>query len=785
MNLKLPGLFFLSFVALTAGAASPFDYNEDGVIRCAVLSAIEPKDGLDLSFVCSDLSGMIKASKPGLPVKVSFERIKESKTILGWWYHPDSAVARAGLLDASYDFVFLAEKESIATRYPELFFEGVYTLVNNLSTRKTNVMLLMTESPPSANFRDKSILKLAALTYRVADGCGIGVIPAAFAWNDVMHHNILTGQSLLKSRANSFLAAAAIWYQISDKKVPKDALSTSWVVKKTAIKMAKSARDAVEDSIQKKHYKGPFKGVVRTGAHMQQNYMIYQPGAAVNPDLKMGLEYIFNAAGQGVVQRSATEWYDTGFDRHSAAFDLVYGTIRELKLLQDDSRYTSTEYISKNMPKPLRVVYNRNPVNDRDGLLTLRTLENLLMDGYNFARKNDCVFIPYQIAWARAFAVNPQYVKAASGKSSNDWTSYMLANMIYTSLTGRFQMPPQREKPHIYNNEHPRGYHSACAKIGWQCMRQLSELNSRNNTLIVGSESWFVDQASPGFLRLRLLEPPASSVRILCEPNTPESLVLSRNILEFTPENYNIEQSIRCTAVGTKANVFCSVLMRAESKDPHIDAVFMQWAFLLNYNEDEKKGFSFSKSEISLKDQSYLMLKPDSRPVDIVQLRIFQDGVERSSIYFSPNFYTEYPICLFPTKADLLKGECRVTLKALSKDSRFNNFEREFVFKINTGNASIPDIRVVAPKQGELIKGPAFVTAEAVVEGVQEPCELSVFCGKKRLGMDIGRRLESAIEMGSPHSRLKTGEYSVWAAVRLKSGLVVASEVHHLSVTEK
>ena len=294
-----------------------------------------------------------------------------------------------------------------------------------------------------------------------------------------------------------------------------------------------------------------------------------------------------------------------------------------------------------------------------------------------------------------------------------------------------------------------------------------------------------MDQANPGFLQLRLLEPPSEIVRVLCEPNTPETIFMSRNILEFTHENYNIEQSIRCISAGTKANVFCSVFMRAESKDINIDGSFAQRDFLLNYNEKEKKGFSFSKSEISLKDQSYLMLKPETRPIDIVQLRIFQNGVETSSVYFSPDFYTEYPVCLFPTNADLQKGECRVILKALSKDRRFNNFQREFVFKINPGGGKTPNIKVVAPKRSESIKGPTFVTAEAVVENAQEPCELSLFCGKKRLKMIKGLRLQSTVEMGPPHSRLKTGEYSIWAAVRLKRGLVVASDVHHLSVTEK
>jgi hypothetical protein len=663
-----------------------------------------------------------------------------------------------------------------------LFFEGVYTTLNRLSSRNTKVMLLMIESPLAESFRSKGFLNLAALTYRVADGCGVGVIPSPFAWNDVLKHNILSGKSLLKSRANSFLAAASVWCCVTDKRVPKGALSTDWVVKKTATKMAASARDAVDVAIQKKHYIGPFKGVVRMEARMQRGYMVYQPVAALNPDLQTGLEYIFNAAGQGVVQRSTADWYNTGFDRHSAAFDLVYGSVREMELFQDEKKYTSTEYISENMPDALRAVYIRNPANDKDGSLTLKTLENVLMEGYDFAREHNCVFIPFQIAWARALSANPEYIKTAPGKSSNDWISYMLANMLYSSLTGTFQLPTQREKPHLYNQEHPRGYHSACAKIGWQCMRQLSELSTKENTVVVGSESWFVDKDNPGFLRLRLLEPPRDTVRVLCEPNALSTIQLSRNLVEFTPDNYDIEQTIRCDVVSAADNVFCSVLVRAESKDIQINGVFTKKPFLLNYNEDKKQGFVIQPSELTLTNQSYVMLTSEVRPVDIVKLQVIQHGVETASVDFCPEFYADYPLCLFPTKADLQKGECRVILKASSKDHRFNNFEREYLFKLNMGGVKIPDVKMVVPQS---VKGPAFVTAEAVADGVKQSCQLSIFCGKKRLGMIQDTRLQRPVEMGPPQSRLLPGNYPLWAAVRLKNGLVVASDVSHLSVTKE
>jgi len=761
IHLKMSAyLLIFCIYTLFAGAESPFDYNQDGVIRCAVISGITSGNGLDPSLLCSDLEGMIKEDNPGQPVRVSLEMIGDNKTILGWWYHPDSRPARLKLKDADYDFIFLAERQSMAVSYPELFFEGVYTTINHFSRRRTKIMLLMTESPPAESYRDKSILNLADITYRVADGCGIGVVPAAFAWHDVMRHNILTGKSLLKNRACSFLAAVSIWCQITGEKIPKGSLSTAWVVKKTAAKMAESARDAVAESIKKKHYRGPFEGVVRCDTRMQQLYLSYHSGIVDNDGLRTGLNNIFNDAGQDVFQRSTADWYDSGFDRHSAAFDLVYGSLAEMKLFLDDRKYTSTEYISKNIPGACRVVYNRNPVHANNEVLTLRSLEKLLMEGYDFARKNNCTFVPYQIAWARSFAANPE--KPDNGRT-------MLANMIYTALSGSFQMPSRKDD---FNY----------AKIGWLCMRQLSALNSRQNCVLVCREKRLVDASSSAALNIRLLESPSAPVYVLCASDKPSMLALSQKRLEFTSADYSVEQLVNCVSEGKGTNVFCNVLVRAESKDTDIDGSFTRRSFLLNKSEKARSGFAFEKTELALEDQSYLMLKPETAPVDIVLLKIFQNDIETALIIFSPNYYKSHPVCLFPNAADIKKGECRVFLKAESSDSRFSKYQHEFVIKIDATGLEIPAIKIVSPKKGEQVAGPSFFLAEAAVTGAEQPLELSLFCGNKRLGLIKGSRLQSPVEMGPPQSRLKAGEYPVWAAVRLKNGLVVASDVRRLTV---
>ncbi len=767
--LELSAQFFKS--------VSPFDYNGDGVIRCAILGTGSKDIQVDNSQICVDLEQMIKNSKPGMPVRVMFEEISNAKTIMGWWYHPDNEQQRNAFVATEYDFVFLAENKAVVTKFPELFFEGVRISRSRFSQRNTNVMLLMMDSPPSSSVNDESVRDLAELTYRVADGCGVKVVPAALAWQDVMKHHIMQGKSLLRVRANSFLAASSIWCQISGSRIPKASLITGWIVKKTATQMARSAKDAVDEALTKKHYSRPYHGITRMDDRIQNQYMIYHASTTANLALQDALGVILDSAGYTAVQHSPAEWYAEGFDRHAAPFDLVCGSMQEMEPLLDQHRYSSTEFISPNLPDAFKVSYKRNPANDKKGELTLRTLEELLLEGYTFAHENKLVFIPFQIAWARLWSINPDYVKPAPDRSSNDWLNYMLAHMICNSLTGCYQMPSEREKPHHYNRDHPLGFHSIAVRTGWQCMRQLSELSMHQNSLVTFRRGKYVSQSDPGFISISLLEPPVKSVRVLCEPAQPNLVNLSRNVFEFNSENFNIEQSLRCSSVAAGTNIFCDILINTISDDSDIDGFSTKHTFILNHSEEVRSGFSFHTNRVTLADQSFVMLKPFTRPVDLVNVQVFQNGVETASVSFSSEYYDDHPVCLFPVTSAVSAGNCEVVIRASSVDKRFDGYQKSFAFNLDFGDLALPEVKVLSPAADAQINGPAFVTAEAAAYGVKEPSEISVFCGKKRLDVKKGTTIKAGVEMGAPLSRLSDGEYPMWAALRLENGLVIASPV--------
>lgn len=763
--------------------AADFDVNGDGLIRIALLSVPEHAGGIRSELICSDLESMIKASKPGKPVRVVLEPLDKTRTLLGWWYHPDTRAARAQLEAGQYDCLLLTESDEIVRGYPELFFEGVRAIAEGERAKGVSTAVVLM-AKPAATFRDKRVSDLAATAYRVGDGCGLKVIPAAFGWIEALTHNLATGDSPIKARANAFLAAAGIYCELTDERVPKAALDTDWTTKKTAEVFAGSARDAMRKARFEMHYSGPFNGVVRIDARIKKRLKMYVPNTAVDDPVRVNFQYILDAAFQDWFWKTPADWYEWGFDRYASAFDLVYADTRQMDLYLDGENYTSAGQTATNRPQPCLAVFCRNPEGDADGQNALKSLESVLIEGYDYAKSKGLVFIPYQIAWARAWQANPALVREASPGRSNDWLSYMLANMIYTLVTDRYQPVPEKEKPHTVNPDHPHGYHEVCARIGYDTMRQLSRLRAAQNAVLMRTETYRIDSGTPGFVALRLLDRPSSDVRVFCDTDIPGVAALSGQELLFTPGNFDIEQSVRVLPATNRPTLFFHFMAGARSDDKSIDGANDLRPFLLNFDENEKISLAFDRNAVSPKMGYRVTLTPSHRPTDMVCASIIQHGQVTEEVYFSHDHYDGRPIRLYPSVDDYESGSMQVTVRTSSTDRRFSGRSFEQTVRVSSEGGRVPVIRVTTPTEGSVVEGPAFVTAraEASSDGISE---IAVFLGQKRLGRASSSVCSVTVERGPPQSRLGSGDYTLWAVASTAGGLVVSSTPVTFSVREE
>ena len=201
-------------------SVSDLDHNDDGVIRIAWLSTPQQAGDIDAAEICSDLESMLKAAKPGKPVRVALVPITLTRTLMGWWYHPDAQTERTQLFSGGYDVLVLAEHDACVSDYPEFFFEGVRAINAQARTAGLRTVLAVM-SKPGLSFRDKRLSAIAETVYRVGDGCNVEVIPAAFAWHETLARNRLPGTSPIRARACAYLTAAAVYVQLANERVPK------------------------------------------------------------------------------------------------------------------------------------------------------------------------------------------------------------------------------------------------------------------------------------------------------------------------------------------------------------------------------------------------------------------------------------------------------------------------------------------------------------------------------------------------------------------------------------
>ncbi len=778
----------LALIAAAAAAsparAADLDVNGDGVIRMVLLSPPKHAGGIDASAICADLEGMIKAARPGVPVRVAFEPVAKNRTLMGWWYNPDTQPARDQLFSGQADYLLLAETEEIVRGYPEFFFEGVRALSREAGGKGIRAALVLM-SKPANTFRDTRVMAVAETVYRVGDGCGVDVIPAAFGWHEALMHNRVTGDSPVKARAGAYLAAAAIFCQLAEARVPKAALEADWTTKKTTEVLAVSARDAVANEKVKKHYAGPFLGVVRIEPRIKKRLKIYVPNTVEDDPLGQNLQFILDAAFQDWFWKTPADWYREGFDRQAAAFDLVYADMQQMEQYLDPTLYTAAASAPTNQPQPCVAVYCRNPESDAEGLNTLRNLETILIEGYDYAKSKGLVFVPYQIAWARVRQASAPMVRETVPGRANDWLTYMLANMLYALMTDRYQPVPEKTKPHSANPDHPRGYHERCARIGYETLMQLATLTEPQNTVLLRSETYRIDAGTPGFVGIRLLDRPAREVRVFCATDVAGVAALSREALVFTPENYDIEQTVRIQPATNSPTLFFHFMASAQSEDKTVDGSNDLRPFLLNFDENDKAGLAFARDSVSPETGFRVALRAVKRPSDIVCASIVQHGRVTEEVYLSPDHFEGSLVRLYPTAADFRNGVLPVSVRTTSADRRFNGRQFEFAFRVASNGTPVPRVRVTAPADGSVIEGPAFVTARAETDVTNRVAGLGVYLGRKRLGRVSAPVCSVAVEQGPPQSRLGHGTYTLWSAVELPNGLVVASEPVTFRVREE
>lgn len=97
------------------------------------------------------------------------------------YHHPGYQAGNIALLNNHYDFVILIDDDDNAAKYEEYHFEGIYQFSKKVLATGAIPLVLRPYMTSSLLQHGATEESLTEITYRVANGCGIGVVPAGEA----------------------------------------------------------------------------------------------------------------------------------------------------------------------------------------------------------------------------------------------------------------------------------------------------------------------------------------------------------------------------------------------------------------------------------------------------------------------------------------------------------------------------------------------------------------------------------------------------------------------------
>ena len=184
--------------------------------------------------------------------------MSKGKSLLDCYLNPDLKADTIKSVSAGHRNVILIDNLTFSRDFPEMAFEGTYQLSKKILGAGSTPLLLMTSSPDAGEFA-----KIKEHTYRIANGCGIHVIPAGGA---VVVQNHFSIESLSDDLISYFVACMLFNYLTDASIVPRgNILNASSRAGASAPLLASWSKKALKKYSTSKHYNSstPYAGIIR------------------------------------------------------------------------------------------------------------------------------------------------------------------------------------------------------------------------------------------------------------------------------------------------------------------------------------------------------------------------------------------------------------------------------------------------------------------------------------------------------------------------------------------
>jgi len=496
-----------------------------------------------------------------------------SRTLMSWFYWPASHANTLALLGQGWDYVVLIDDPYVASQYPEYSFEGVNAIANQVRQAGSQPLLVMTWSSNSSTTIDA----FEGMTYRVGNGTGVPVVPAGYAWTSL--NSALTGTGTRPNLQGAYLTAASVYSEIFNRSASGSSYVPVGLAQADRDSIATAALTSVQTGWAINHYTGRYVGATHfiSPAVSSRTLNYTDWNSSTEWGYRAGLSTVFGNCRVNMIgtyagyQSYMTSGFPYDFCQSRFYWDADttqwtnFGTFD----YQDDNGATSM------VAGVDRVLYYA-PLPEQETTATNVTWWNT--DSYYMDQGE--FYVPIRVLWSRLATAHPEIPCQPDGHHLSEQYNQGVATMMYALLSGRCGVGDQPPNLTGTDSNWQNWY---CRKTGYEIAWQYATLQYRVPGFEVLPASINATQVSPGSpttLTARFLYPPASNVIVNVSVDNSTAAIVTPSMLTFSPQNYNITQTVTVTAAPLVAipQTF-NVSFSTASSDAVYDGLSDQWGY--------------------------------------------------------------------------------------------------------------------------------------------------------------------------------------------------------------
>jgi len=489
-----------------------------------------------------------------------------SCTLMSWYYWPSSRAATMALLDQGWNYVVMIDDPYYGSSFPEYSFEGVRAIAQEVRKFNTVPLLVMTWSST-----DTALSGFAQMTYRAGAAEGVQVVPAGYVWNSLS--GSLKGSGTRPNLQGNYATAAAVYSQIFGRSAATSNYVPGGMTQSNANSIAGAALSSVVTQGTATQFTGTYIGPTHFESPLNQSRLWRYT------DFNSSTEYGIRDGLYSILGLGRISWFE------------YYGAYQSFVSSGFPYDFCQTRFFYEADPTEW-TAYGTFDYQDNSGTLSMVAgVDDGAVNDLGLPEQDSCAadviamlpydpeefFVPVRVFWSRVESTHPEINPQPDGHHMGTEYNQGTASMMYTLLTGRCVVgtQPSDGPP---NEDWELWY---CRKTGYEIAWQYATLQERvpGFEALPANANTTVQPNGTTTMTARFLYQPKGNVTVNVSCDNAGAATVSPGTLTFTPQNYNVTQTVTVSGVAGTSNRSFHVNFLTSSTDSIFNGLSDSWPY--------------------------------------------------------------------------------------------------------------------------------------------------------------------------------------------------------------